>query len=247
VNLPNALTAGRIAITPLIALLPLAESWVLRLVAWTLFLIAAISDYYDGVLARTRNQITDLGKMLDPLADKLLLIGTFVPMFWLMGSGTSASLTSPNQVPWVDGLVGPLTDAMHNRPTYPFITPLGPVALPWWIIAVVLGREIFMTVFRQAAARRGVVIAAIGPAKWKTTFQLIWQGAAYFWFWIATLATERHWDTAAWRVFANFNGIAGTLMMTAAVILTLYSLWLYLRRYGAIFFVRHAGDVPRDR
>ena len=128
-----------------------------------------------------------------------------------------------------------------------FITPLGPVGFPWWIIAVVLGREIFMTVFRQAAARRGVVIAAIGPAKWKTTFQLIWQGAAYFWFWIATLAAERHWDSSAWRAFASFNGIAGTLTMTAAVILTLYSLWLYLRRYGAVFFVRHAGDVPRDR
>jgi len=217
VNLPNALTAGRIAITPLIALLPLAESWVLRLVAWIVFLIAAISDYYDGVLARTRNQITDLGKMLDPLADKLLLVGTFIPMFWLMNS------------------------------TLPFVTPLGQVGLPWWIVAIVLGRELFMTVFRQAAARRGVVIAAIGPAKWKTTFQLIWQGAAYFWFWIATLAADRHWDTPAWHAFANFNGICGTLTMTAAVLLTVYSLWLYLRRYGAIFFVRHAGNVPRDR
>jgi len=217
VNLPNALTAGRIAITPLIALLPLAESWVLRLVAWIVFLIAAISDYYDGVLARTRNQITDLGKLLDPLADKLLLVGTFIPMFWLMNS------------------------------TLPFVTPLGQVGLPWWIVAIVLGRELFMTVFRQAAARRGVVIAAIGPAKWKTTFQLIWQGAAYFWFWIATLAADRHWDNAAWHAFAYFNGIVGTLTMTAAVLLTVYSLWLYLRRYGAMFFVRHAGNVPRDR
>lgn len=218
----------------------------MRLVAWLLFTIAAISDYYDGVLARTRNQITDLGKMLDPLADKLLLVGTFVPMFWLIGSAGSASLVSPNQLSWVDGILGPMTDALRDRPTYPFITPLGPVGLPWWIIAVVLGREAFMTVFRQAAARRGIVIAAIGPAKWKTTFQLIWQGAAYFWFWIATLAAARRWDSTAWRVFANFNGIVGTLMMTAAVLLTLYSLWLYLRRYGAIFFVSHAGNVPRD-
>ena len=51
-----------------------------------------------------------------------------------------------------------------------------------------------MTVFRQAAKRRGVVIAAIGPAKWKTALQLIWQGSAYFWFWAATLAAVKHWN-----------------------------------------------------
>jgi len=247
VNLPNALTVGRIAITPLIAILPFANSWTLRLVAWILFLIAAGSDYADGVLARSRNEITDLGKLLDPLADKLLLVGTLVPMFWLTGSGTALGLGSPHQQPLVDGVAGPMMHAISGRATFPFLTPLGPVGLPWWVVAVVLGREAFMTVFRQAAARRGVVIAAIGPAKWKTTFQLIWQGAAYFWFWIATLAAERGWRGAGWRAFAEFNGIVGTLMMTAAVLLTIYSLVLYLRRYGAIFLMRHAGDVHRDR
>ena len=44
-------------------------------------------------------------------------------------------------------------------------------------LAIVLGRELFMTVFRQFAARRGVVIAAIGPAKWKTGLQLVWIGS----------------------------------------------------------------------
>jgi CDP-diacylglycerol--glycerol-3-phosphate 3-phosphatidyltransferase len=207
VNLPNTLTAGRIAITPFIAVLPFIESWTVRFIAWGLFTVAAVSDYYDGVLARSWNQITDLGKMLDPLADKLLLVGTFAPMFWL-----SSAL--------------------------PFRTPLGSVGLPWWIVAVVLGREAFMTVFRQAAARRGLVIAAIGPAKWKTTFQMLWQGAAYFWFWIASLATTRRWDNAAWHAFANFNGICGTVAMTAAVLLTIYSFVLYVQRYGAILLPR---------
>src|SRR6185437_16651694 len=85
-NLPNALTVGRIAITPLIAILPFAPATTPRLIAFALFCAAAISDYADGVLARSRKQETTLGKLLDPLADKLLLVGTFVPMWALMQS-----------------------------------------------------------------------------------------------------------------------------------------------------------------
>src|SRR5512140_67028 len=82
-NLPNALTVARIAVTPLIAVLPFADSWGLRLVAFVLFTLAAVTDYVDGMLARSRKQETDLGRLLDPLADKLLLVGTFVPMYLL--------------------------------------------------------------------------------------------------------------------------------------------------------------------
>jgi hypothetical protein len=104
------------------------------------------------------------------------------------------------------------------------------------VLAIVLGREAFMTLFRQAAARRGVVIAAIGPAKWKTTFQWIWVGAAYFWFFAATLAATRGWTgLTSWQAFANFNGLVGVLAMVGAVVLTLYSLALYLRSYGRVF------------
>ena len=115
----------------------------------------------------------------------------------------------------------------------PFHTPFGDVSLTWWILAIVLGREAFMTVFRQVAAHRGLVISAIGPAKWKTTFQSIWVGAAYFWFFAATLAQREGWlDTTPWRVFAHINGLVGVIAMTGAVALTLWSLWLYLQRYG---------------
>ena len=220
-NLPNAITVGRIAAAPFVALLPLLPSWPARIAAFVLFLVAAITDYWDGHLARTRNLVTDLGRLLDPLADKLLLVATFVPMWWLMRDAS---------------LVLPLRSFPTMRPPFPFVTPIGFVALPLWIPLVVLGREAFMTVFRQLAARRGVVISAIGPAKWKTTFQWIWVGAAYFWFFAATLAESRGWEsTAAWRAWAQFNGIVGTLGMAGAVALTLYSLWLYLRRYAHVF------------
>lgn len=203
-NLANWFTVGRIVVTPVVTMLPFSSSPWMRLGGFLLFLAAAISDYIDGHLARTRQQTSDLGAMLDPLADKLLLIGTFVPMYLLADR-------------------------------FPFVTPFGEVGLPWWVVAVVLGREVFMTVFRQVAARRGLVIAAIGPAKWKTGFQFTWQGAAYFWFFAATLAAREGWaHQTAWRAFAWFNGIVGVVTMVAAFVLTLYSLWLYLRRYGRV-------------
>ena len=82
---------------------------------------------------------------------------------------------------------------------------------------------------------RGVVIGAIGPAKVKTGFQWTWVGIAFFWFGAATLAAQERWTSPAWRVFTWFNGIAGALTMTAAVALTIWSMWLYLRRYGGVF------------
>jgi len=63
-NLPNALTVARIAATPLIAALPFADSWSLRLTAFVLFVMAAVTDYIDGRLARSRKQETDLGRLL---------------------------------------------------------------------------------------------------------------------------------------------------------------------------------------
>ena len=234
-NLPNAITVGRIAATPAIALLPFVDSWAWRLVAFVLFIVAAVTDYYDGMLARTRGQITDLGKQLDPLADKLLLVGTFVPMFLLTASGGDLSLFSPYRDPLVPGVLGP-TLRGDGGAAFPVHVPgLDPIGLPWWILAVVVGRELFMTVFRSAAARRGTVIAAIGPAKWKTGFQSTWVGANYVWFFAATLAAERAWTASAWRAFAWFNGLVVTVTMVAAVGLTVYSLLLYLRRYGAVF------------
>jgi CDP-diacylglycerol---glycerol-3-phosphate 3-phosphatidyltransferase len=241
VNLPNAITLGRILAAPFVAWLPFASSWSLRLAGFVLFVVVAVSDYYDGMLARTRNLVTNLGKQLDPLADKLLLIATFVPMYVLM------ELRSQPFVP-ISSLVGqtsvienvfPLANPGEPPRGFPFITPFGEIGFPVWIAIIILGRELFMTVFRQLAAKRGVVIAAIGPAKWKTGFQLAWVGAAYFWFWTATAASRLNWwSEPAWNAIAQFNGIFGATTMGAATILTVYSLFLYVKRYGRVFSTR---------
>jgi CDP-diacylglycerol---glycerol-3-phosphate 3-phosphatidyltransferase len=218
VNLPNSITVARIVAAPLVGWLPFVDSWGMRLAGFVLFLAVAISDYWDGKLARSRNLITDLGKQLDPLADKLFLVATFVPMYLLMQDAGGAMRSA-------DGLARPVDG-------FPFVTPWGLVPLPLWVVLLVLGREAVMTVFRSVMARRGVVIASIGPAKWKTGFQMTWVGAAYFWFFAATAAAQYGWDTAEWRAFAWFNGLVGVVTMVAAVALTIYSLWLYLRTYA---------------
>lgn len=233
-NLPNAITMGRIAATPVIAALIINSPWQHRLSAWVLFIVAATTDYVDGKLARDRGLVTNLGKLLDPIADKLLLLSTLLPMYWLMRDFTFASLPSADA--WAAGeTVGPiLAAAGESRLFYPFVTPFGLVGLPLWILAVVVLRELFMTVFRQVALRRGVVIAAIGPAKLKTAFQMIWVGAALFWFMASSAAREYRWTGQAWSAFAHFNGIVGTVSMVLAIGLTLYTMGLYWRRYGDV-------------
>jgi phosphatidylglycerophosphate synthase len=226
VNLPNAITVGRIAAAPFVAWLPFADAWALRLVAFVLFVLVAVSDYVDGRLARSRNLETDLGRILDPLADKLFLVATFVPMYLLMRDDAGFRL-NPYDPDFARAFAG-----AHS---FPFVVPWGVATLPLWVVLVILGRELFMTVFRQLAARRGVVIAAIGPAKWKTGFQMVWVGSAYFWFFACTLAAARGWTAAPWHAFASFNGVVGVGTMVVAVALTLYSLWLYLTRYGGLF------------
>jgi cardiolipin synthase (CMP-forming) len=68
---PNHITVFRFATIPVILYLLLSEHYYLGLIA---FSVSALSDALDGALARTRNKITDWGRMYDPLADKLLII-----------------------------------------------------------------------------------------------------------------------------------------------------------------------------
>ena len=72
-DLPNLLTLSRIAAIPLLVVLVALHQPPADMAACVLFSTAAITDYFDGHLARTRRQQSDLGRMLDPIADKLLV------------------------------------------------------------------------------------------------------------------------------------------------------------------------------
>jgi CDP-diacylglycerol---glycerol-3-phosphate 3-phosphatidyltransferase len=84
VNLPNYLTLARIVIVPLLVvvlLTPVADQWLGisgYVLAIIIFLIAAFTDILDGHLARRRNQVSTLGKFLDPIADKLLVSAALI-------------------------------------------------------------------------------------------------------------------------------------------------------------------------
>ena len=81
-NVPNLLTLTRIAMVPPVVILVLIQ-WtkapaVANIITAVLFLLAALTDLFDGTIARNTNQVTDFGKFLDPIADKMLLLGTLV-------------------------------------------------------------------------------------------------------------------------------------------------------------------------
>lgn len=76
-NLPNKLTLVRIAMIPVYFVL-LPGGPVMRLLATLVFAAASITDYFDGKIARQQNLVTDFGKFMDPIADKLLVLMPFI-------------------------------------------------------------------------------------------------------------------------------------------------------------------------
>ncbi len=89
-HVPNAITISRIILTPVVLVLLFMDSFEAQLGALVVFVVAAITDYYDGKLARSMKVGSRLGKFLDPLADKILVLGTFI----------SFSVLMPDIVPW---------------------------------------------------------------------------------------------------------------------------------------------------
>lgn len=90
-NLPNQITVGRFFLAVIVLILLASFSWDQREsqrwmihAAFWLFIVAALSDILDGYLARRQNQVTAFGRILDPFADKMLVLGSYI---LLLGSG----------------------------------------------------------------------------------------------------------------------------------------------------------------
>ena len=79
-NLPNALTLFRIFLVPFLVVVLLTKFTGREFVGLAIFLVAAITDFFDGWVARRRNQTTRLGALLDPIADKLLMSAAFISL-----------------------------------------------------------------------------------------------------------------------------------------------------------------------
>jgi CDP-diacylglycerol--glycerol-3-phosphate 3-phosphatidyltransferase len=83
INLPTKITILRIVLVPFLLAFLIAPSRVNALLAALIFLAAALTDWLDGHLARSTQQITTLGKLLDPIADKILLAAGLIPLVGL--------------------------------------------------------------------------------------------------------------------------------------------------------------------
>ncbi|HWT92718.1 MAG TPA: CDP-diacylglycerol--glycerol-3-phosphate 3-phosphatidyltransferase [Solirubrobacteraceae bacterium] len=79
-NLPNVLTLARILLVPVLVVALLDETNNGDILAAVVFAIASVTDFVDGWLARSRGAITSFGKLMDPIADKLLVIGALVSL-----------------------------------------------------------------------------------------------------------------------------------------------------------------------
>ncbi len=82
-DLPNVLTLSRIACIPVLVVLAALRRPDTDVLACALFSLAGITDYFDGKLARDRGTTSDLGRMLDPIADKLLVAATLMMLIGL--------------------------------------------------------------------------------------------------------------------------------------------------------------------
>jgi len=135
-NLPNILTVARIVLVPflMVVLLTRFEGELVfgvakEIVGAAIFVVAAFTDWLDGYLARRRSQVTQLGQLMDPLADKLLITAALVSLVQ-MGMASA------------------------------------------WMVAVILGRELAITVLRSVAYVRGVTIPASSLGKVKMGTQV---------------------------------------------------------------------------
>ncbi len=205
-NLPNVITIGRILACPGIFVLVLVPSVPLRFLAFVLFVAAGLSDLWDGYLARKHGLITDLGKLLDPLADKLLLVSTFVPFYIL-----SHREVGVGQLPWWG-------------------------ELPLWVLLVIFGRELAVTGLRAVAVRQGVVISAGKSGKYKAFTQNLFAGGALLWYPLEMLSLARDWSGGFWTFWTHLHGAWIGVMLTVALLLTVYSMadyfWSYRRLVG---------------
>ena len=145
-QVPNILTFGRLVLTILfLAMLlysPCALNRTLLLdTAFTIFVIAGLTDIIDGPIARKLNVTSKLGRMLDPLADKILVCGAFICF------------------------------AIIREPSLFAISEIYMNVIRWGIAAILIGREGYVTILRHTAEARGIDFRAVASGKIKMFLQ----------------------------------------------------------------------------
>ena len=168
---PNILTFGRLVLTILflgmLLYIPHAKDKIFTFdAAFTVFMIAALTDIADGPIARKLNVTSKLGRMLDPLADKILVCGAF------------------------------LCFAIIREPSLFTISETHMNVIRWAIAAILIGREGYVTILRHAAEAKGIDFRAVASGKIKMFLQSFAVGAVLIKSAHAPTVTWANWVTA---------------------------------------------------
>src|ERR1044071_2495150 len=150
-RLPNIITIGRIALVPVFAVAFALPGTPARLIAFAIFCIAGLSDAFDGLAARKLNAGSDFGRILDPIADKILVA---VALMMLVAEGNIQQFNLD------------LTPGSGLRSLLKLVPAL-----------VILSREILVSGLREFLAGAAVSVPVTRIAKTKTTIQMIAIGA----------------------------------------------------------------------
>ncbi len=183
-HLPNALTFARIGLIPVIMVLLYVPTPEARWAAAGLFVLAAVTDYLDGWLARKLNVISDIGRVLDPIADKLLVAAVLV---MLAGTGglSAAALVAAVVILMRELLVSGVREFLAGRSIAMPVTTLAKwktatqlVALPLLLVgdtASVAGislqgpGEVLLWIAAALTAQTGYIYMRQGLANMTTT------------------------------------------------------------------------------
>jgi cardiolipin synthase len=145
--LPNILTIMRIVLVPVFAMAFVLPGDAARIIAFLIFVIASVSDWLDGFAARKLNAGSDFGRMLDPIADKVLVA---VALMMLVADGSIHQFN--------------LTTGLHS------LLRLVPAL-------IILAREILVSGLREFLAGTRVSVPVTAIAKFKTAVQMVAIGA----------------------------------------------------------------------
>ena len=177
-NLPNALTLGRIFLVPLlvVVLLTKFEGRLIfgipkEFVGAAIFGLASLTDWLDGFLARRRKQVTTLGQLLDPLADKLLVTAAFVSL-------VQADLAPAWMVAVILGrefAVTVLRSIAHSRGVVIAASPLGKFKMLSQVVAILL---LILGPVKHAHAGELVLLGRI--ALWVAVVTSVASGIDYY-------------------------------------------------------------------
>lgn len=172
-NLPNLLTLARIFLVPFFLLAILTRLPFGELVAAAIFIVAAITDGVDGYLARKNQEVTQLGKFLDPLADKLLVSAALVALVELGELSTWVAMVLIGREMAVTGL-------RAIAAAEGVVIPAGP-----WGKAKTFSQIVFVVTVLLAGSRgfflQGLAEVLEAPFLWSTVALTVWSGMDYGW------------------------------------------------------------------